>query len=123
MVRFIRDFDGRKTDVVGIQHDCPAIIILYTENADSSIYGVVLTADHKSRLCHVKWFSREGQELSVERDVSVYDITEHADFVFSAGDVVVRVAKNDNENEAAEQGAERPTPCVGQVGLKRLIRM
>jgi len=53
----------------------------------------------------------------VERDVSVYDITEHADFVFSAGDVVVRVAKNENENEAAEQGAERPTPCVGQVGL------
>ena len=53
----------------------------------------------------------------MERDVSVYDITEHADFVFSAGDVVVRVAKNENENEAAEQGAERPTPCVGQVGL------
>ena len=47
--------------------------------------------------------------------MSVYDITEHADFVFSAGDVVVRVAKNENENEAAEQGADRPTPCVGQV--------
>lgn len=54
----------------------------------------------------------------MERDVSVYDITEHADFVFSAGDVVVRVAKNENENEneAVEQEAERPTPCVGQVG-------
>ena len=49
--------------------------------------------------------------------MSVYDITEHADFVFSAGDVVVRVAKTENENEAAEQGAERPTPCVGQVGV------
>ena len=47
--------------------------------------------------------------------MSVYDITEHADFVFSAGDVVVRVAKNENENEATERGAERPTPCVGQV--------
>lgn len=52
--------------------------------------------------------------------MSVYDITEHADFVFSAGDVVVRVAKNDSENEAAEQGAERPTPCVGQVGTSLL---
>lgn len=48
--------------------------------------------------------------------MSVYDITEHADFVFSAGDVVVRVAKNENENEAAEEGAQRPAPCVGQVG-------
>ena len=56
----------------------------------------------------------------MERDVSVYDITEHADFVFSAGDVVVRVAKNENENEDAEQGAERPTPCVGQVGVSLL---
>lgn len=51
----------------------------------------------------------------MERDVSVYDITEHADFVFSAGDVVVRVAKSENESEAAEQGAEGPTPCIGQV--------
>ena len=76
---------------------------------------MVLTADHKSRLCHVKWFSREGQELYEEHDVSVYDITEHTDFVFSAGDVVVRVAKSDNESTAAE-GVERPTPCVGQVG-------
>ena len=82
---------------------------------------MVLTAEHKSRLCHIKWFSREGQELCVERDVSVYDITEHADFVFSAGDVVVRVAKNEDENEAAEQGAERPAPCVGQVGMSLLI--
>ena len=77
---------------------------------------MVLTADHKSRLCHVKWFSREGQELSEERDMSVYDIMEHTDFVFSAGDVVVRVAKSDSENMAAE-GDERPTPCVGQVSL------
>ena len=76
---------------------------------------MVLTADHKSRLCHVKWFSQEGQELSVENDVSVFDIVEHADFKFNAGDVVVRVAKNENENEAAEPGVERPTPCVGQV--------
>lgn len=59
----------------------------------------------------------------MERDVSVYDITEHADFVFSAGDVVVRVAKNENENEAAEQGAKRPTPCVGQVGLSLYINI
>lgn len=59
----------------------------------------------------------------MERDVSVYDITEHVDFVFSAGDVVVRVAKNENENEAAEQGAERPTPCVGQVGLSLYINI
>lgn len=76
---------------------------------------MVLTADHQSRLCHIKWFSREGQELSVERAVSVYDITEHADFVFSAGDVVVRMAKDDYENEAADQNSDRPTPCVGQV--------
>lgn len=40
---------------------------------------------------------------------------EHTDFVFSAGDVVVRVAKSDSETMAAEEGAERPTPCVGQV--------
>ena len=93
----------------------PYTNILLTENANSSNYGGILTADHKSRLCQIKWFSREGQELSVERDVSVYDITEHADFVFSAGDVVVRVAKDGNENEAAEQGAARPSPCVGQV--------
>lgn len=53
----------------------------------------------------------------MERDVSVYDIAEHADFVFSAGDVVVRVAKSENESETAEQGAGRPTPCVGQVRL------
>lgn len=85
-----------------------------TENVDSSVYGVVLTADYKSRLCHVKWFTREGRELSEERDVSVYDIMEHTDFVFSAGDVVVRVAKGDSESSAAG-GTERPTPCVGQV--------
>ena len=48
--------------------------------------------------------------------MSVYDIMEHTDFVFSAGDVVVRVAKSDSENMAAE-GDERPTPCVGQVSL------
>lgn len=59
----------------------------------------------------------------MERDVSVYDITEHADFVFSAGDVVVRVAKNENEDEAAEQGAERSAPCVGQVGKIQPIRI
>ena len=57
----------------------------------------------------------------MERDVSVYDITEHADFVFSAGDVVVRVAKSENESEATEQVAERPTPCVGQVRVSLLI--
>lgn len=51
----------------------------------------------------------------MERAVSVYDITEHADFVFSAGDVVVRMAKDDYENEAADQNSDRPTPCVGQV--------
>ena len=98
--------------------------VLQTENADPSIYGVVLTADHKSRMCHVKWFSREGQELRDERDVSVYDITEHTDFVFSAGDVVVRVAKGDIDGTAAE-GGDKPIPCVGQVGcafeLNRLI--
>ena len=93
----------------------PAVNVLQIENADPSIYGVVLTADHKSRMCHVKWFSREGQELRDERDVSVYDITEHTDFVFSAGDVVVRVAKGDSDSTAAE-GGDRPTPCVGQVG-------
>ena len=89
--------------------------VLQIENADPSIYGVVLTADHKSRMCHVKWFSREGQELRDERDVSVYDITEHTDFVFSAGDVVVRVAKGDSDGTAAE-GGDKPIPCVGQVG-------
>lgn len=89
------------------------------ENADSSIYGVVLFADHKSRLCHIKWFSREGKELFEERGVSVYDIMEHSDFVFSAGDVVVRVVKGDSEYMETVEGeaVERPTPCVGQVTL------
>ncbi|XP_015778491.1 PREDICTED: (E3-independent) E2 ubiquitin-conjugating enzyme-like [Acropora digitifera] len=89
------------------------------ENADSSIYGVVLFADHKSRLCHIKWFSREGKELFEERGVSVYDIMEHSDFVFSAGDVVVRVVRDDSEYMEAVEGeaVERPTPCVGQVTL------
>lgn len=76
---------------------------------------MILTADHKSRLCHVKWFTREGKELQEERDVSVYDIMEHTDFEFSSGDVVVRVARSDTEDSAAEAGAGRPTPCVGQV--------
>ena len=75
----------------------------------------MLTADHKSRLCHVKWFSREGTELFEESGVSVYDIMEHTDFVFSAGDVVVRVVRSDTEDMAADSGAVKPTPCVGQV--------
>ncbi|XP_068716631.1 (E3-independent) E2 ubiquitin-conjugating enzyme-like [Montipora capricornis] len=87
------------------------------ENAESSIYGVVLTADHKSRLCHLKWFTREGTELFEESGVSVYDIMEHTDFVFSAGDVVVRVVRSDTEDMAADSGAVKPTPCVGQVTL------
>lgn len=80
---------------------------------------MVLSADHKSRLCHVKWFSREGKELFEERGVSVYDIMEHSDFVFSAGDVVVRVVRGDPEDMDAVEGeaVERPTPCVGQVSL------
>lgn len=81
---------------------------------------MVLFADHKSRLCHIKWFSREGKELFEERGVSVYDIMEHSDFVFSAGDVVVRVVRSDSEYmETAAEGeaVERPTPCVGQVSL------
>ena len=77
---------------------------------------MVLTADHQSRLCFIKWFSRDGEELSVERDVSVYDITEHADFVFSAGDVVVRMARDDFENEAGDQNSDTPISCIGQVG-------
>lgn len=85
------------------------------ESEDSSKYGVVLTADHQSRLCFIKWFSRDGEELSVERDVSVYDITEHADFVFSAGDVVVRMARDDFENEAGDQNSDTPLSCIGQV--------
>ena len=97
----------------------PLIFQLFfdAENADSSVYGAVLTTDHKSRLCHVKWFSREGREMFEERDVSVYDITEHADFVFSAGDVVVRVAscKSDTESGAEGQDSQKTAPCVGQV--------
>lgn len=75
---------------------------------------MVLTADHQSRLCYIKWFSRDGEELSVERDVSVYDITEHTDFVFSVGDVVVRMARDDYENEG-DQNSDTTTSCIGQV--------
>lgn len=41
----------------------------------------------------------DGEELSVECDVSVYDIMEYMDFVFSVGDVVVCMVRDDYENE------------------------
>lgn len=46
--------------------------------------------------------------------MSVYDITEHTDFVFSVGDVVVRMARDDYDNEG-DQNSDTTTSCIGQV--------
>lgn len=37
----------------------------------------------------------------VEDNVSVYDIADHEDYTFRAGDVVVRLASNDSDNTEA----------------------
>lgn len=81
--------------------------------ADSTIYGCILTCDFGGRTCDVKWFTREGLELSTESDVSVYDIAEHADFVFNAGDVVVRMVPPDYCTSPSSSSGT----CVGQVWL------
>ena len=63
----------------------------------------------------MKWFTQEGLELSQESDVSVYDITEHAHFVFNSGDIVVRVAMDDGDSQT-DAKKHKSIPCVGQVG-------
>ncbi|XP_048575848.1 (E3-independent) E2 ubiquitin-conjugating enzyme UBE2O isoform X2 [Nematostella vectensis] len=86
------------------------------ESADQSLYGTVLTADCASRTCNVRWFTRDGHAVSTENDISVYDIAEHPDFVFNAGDIAVRVTPPDDlslHNE--EEVAATPSSCVGQV--------
>ncbi|KAK3738720.1 hypothetical protein QZH41_018085, partial [Actinostola sp. cb2023] len=82
-------------------------------SADSTTYGSVLTANCDARTCDIKWFTREGLELSIEHDVSVYDIAEHTDFVFNSGDVVVRMVPPDYCT--SPMATAMPSTGIGQV--------
>jgi ubiquitin-conjugating enzyme E2 O len=83
--------------------------------ADATIYGTVLTTSCTSRTCDVRWFTREGTELSIEHDVSVYDVAEHPDFVFNSGDIVVRMVPPDYCTSPLAAAPSPSTPCIGQV--------
>ncbi|XP_012556778.2 (E3-independent) E2 ubiquitin-conjugating enzyme isoform X1 [Hydra vulgaris] len=64
-------------------------------------FGVVQMADNTARVCTVLWFYGHGlnDKQEIENDVSVYDIADHRDYTFRAGDVVLRLASEDNSNE------------------------
>lgn len=56
--------------------------------------------------------------LSIEDEVSVYDIAEHADFVYNPGDVAVRVTNSDTvktNREGESNSNVAPSTCIGQV--------
>ena len=76
-------------------------------------YGVVKYACHNDRTCTVKWLDKTGDELSVEEDVSVYDIIEHPDFVFNPGDLVVGIS---GDTQIVDSEKSKGGHCVaGQV--------
>ena len=77
---------------------------------------MVRSSSDIDRTCSIRWFSGNGEELEIEDDVSVYDLTENADMVFNPGDLVIAVSCR-NEGDAQEHGV------AGQVirGYLRLI--
>ena len=66
-------------------------------------YGVVRSSSDIDRTCSIRWFLGNGEELEIEDDVSVYDLTENADMVFNPGDLVIAVSCR-NEGDAQEHG-------------------
>jgi hypothetical protein len=58
-------------------------------------YGVVRSSSHIDRICTVGWFTVSGENICIENDVSVYDLTESVDVVFSPGDLVIEVSCKD----------------------------
>ena len=79
-------------------------------------FGVVQTADFNNRLCSIRWlqFVNDVYESDghIEENVSVYDIADHKDYSFRAGDVVVRLATL-NEPETSNEGIS--VPPAGEV--------
>ena len=78
-------------------------------------YGVVRSFSDVDRTCSVRWFSGNGEELEIEDDVSVYDLTENADMVFNPGDLVIAVSCR-NERDTQEHGVAGQVVCVDPDG-------
>jgi len=59
-------------------------------------FGVIQSSDFDARLCNIRWLSfiNDNTEAvsELEDDVSVYDITDHKDYAFRTGDIVVSLA-------------------------------
>lgn len=82
--------------------DLGTILIFYVILVDPpqpECFGVVQKANYTSRLCSIRWlyYNKNATEMQeqLEENVSVYDIADHEDYTFRAGDMVVRLASNE----------------------------
>lgn len=71
-------------------------------------YGIVRSSSAVDRTCTIRWFSFSGEDLGLEHDVSVYDLTENVDMVFNPGNLVVAV-------NCEESGHGQQPGVAGQV--------
>ena len=101
------------------QHFCYTIISVYyflEDQKNRDHFGVVQTADFNNRTCSIRWlqFVNDVYESAghTEEHVSVYDVADHKDYSFRAGDVVVRLATA-NEPEVNNEGIS--VPPAGEV--------
>ena len=71
-------------------------------------YGVIRSSSDVDRTCVIMWFSRSGEDLGMEPDVSVYDLAENVDMVFNPGNLVVAV-------DCGNDGGSKHRGVAGQV--------
>ncbi|KAL5018693.1 hypothetical protein ScPMuIL_004415 [Solemya velum] len=94
----------------------PGDFTIHNRGEFENNYGVVLSCDHRERLCSVKWMkpyegnsSTQGErnrpvEVSGPVEVSVYDIKDHTDYRFRPGQSVIRIGGFDDEDELEAVG-------------------
>lgn len=85
--------------------------------------GVIQSTDFDARICTIKWVrfqnNHNATETSeqIEVDVSVYDIKDHEDYMFRAGDIVVRLSPND------AKASENTTALAPAGQVSRIVKL
>eukprot|EP00252_Welwitschia_mirabilis_P011751 TRINITY_DN2615_c0_g1_i2.p1 TRINITY_DN2615_c0_g1~~TRINITY_DN2615_c0_g1_i2.p1 ORF type:complete len:951 (+),score=252.41 TRINITY_DN2615_c0_g1_i2:255-2855(+) len=94
-----------------------------SEDCESKRVGVVKSVNAKERTAIVRWLKpmlqpQDPKEFDIEEEVSVYELTEHPDYNYCIGDIVVKLSPVAETLDASDSGRQEMENKQCEDGMK-----